>query len=126
MDKKVIATTGAPGAIGPYSQAIRAGHFVYTSGQLPINPQSGELLSEIKEATAQCIENVRAILEEAGTSLEKAVKTLVFLSDMNDFAAMNEVYAKYFSVNPPARSCVEVARLPKDAKVEIEVVALVE
>jgi 2-iminobutanoate/2-iminopropanoate deaminase len=126
MDKKVIATTGAPGAIGPYSQAIRAGHFVYTSGQLPINPQSGELLSEIKEATAQCIENVRAILEEAGTSLEKAVKTLVFLSDMNDFAAMNEVYAKYFSVNPPARSCIEVARLPKDAKVEIEVVALVE
>jgi 2-iminobutanoate/2-iminopropanoate deaminase len=126
MDKKVIATTGAPGAIGPYSQAIRAGHFVYTSGQLPINPQSGELLSEIKEATAQCIENVRAILEEAGTSLEKAVKTLVFLSDMNDFAAMNEVYAKYFSVNPPARSCVEVARLPKNAKVEIEVVALVE
>jgi 2-iminobutanoate/2-iminopropanoate deaminase len=126
MDKTVISTKNAPGAIGPYSQAIKAGHFVYTSGQLPINPATGELLNDVKEATAQSLENVKAILEEAGTSIDKVVKTLVFLSDMNDFAAMNEVYAKYFSVNPPARSCVEVARLPKDAKVEIEVIALID
>ncbi len=126
MDKTVISTKNAPGAIGPYSQALKAGHFVYTSGQLPINPATGELLNDVKEATAQSLENVKAILEEAGTSIDKVVKTLVFLSDMNDFAAMNEVYAKYFSVNPPARSCVEVARLPKDAKVEIEVIALID
>jgi 2-iminobutanoate/2-iminopropanoate deaminase len=124
MEKQVITTTGAPGAIGPYSQAIRAGHFVYTSGQLPINPSSGELVADIKEATAQSLENVKAILEEAGTSLDKVVKTLVFLRDMNDFAAMNEVYAKYFTANAPARSCVQAAKLPKDAIVEIEVVAL--
>lgn len=126
MDKKVISTQAAPGAIGPYSQAIRAGRFVYTSGQLPINPETGELVTDIKEATAQVLENIKAILEEAGTSLDKVVKTLVFLSDMNDFTAMNEVYAKYFIASPPARSCVQVARLPKDAKVEIEAVALVE
>lgn len=126
MEKQIINTQGAPGAIGPYSQAVRAGHFVYTSGQLPINPKSGELINDIKEATAQCLENAKAILEEAGTSLEKVVKTLVFLSDMNDFAAMNEVYAEYFTANAPARSCVQVAKLPKDAKVEIEVVALID
>lgn len=126
MGKTVISTKNAPGAIGPYSQAIKAGNFVYTSGQLPINPATGELVNDIKAATAQSLENVKAILEEAGTSLDKVVKTLVFLSDMNDFAAMNEVYAKYFSENAPARSAVEVARLPKDAKVEIEVVALVD
>ena len=126
MDKQVISTTEAPGAIGPYSQAIKAGHFIYTSGQLPINPASGELINDIKEATAQALENVKAILEEAGTSLDKVVKTLVFLSDMNDFAAMNEVYAKYFAVNAPARSCIQAAKLPKDAKVEIEVIALVD
>jgi len=126
MQKKIISTKNAPGAIGPYSQAIKAGNFVYTSGQLPVNPATGELVSDIKEATAQSLENVKAILEEAGTSLNKVVKTLVFISDMNDFAAMNEVYAKYFTENPPARSCVEVARLPKDAKVEIEVIALMD
>jgi 2-iminobutanoate/2-iminopropanoate deaminase len=126
MEKKVISTKGAPGAIGPYSQAIRTGSFVYTSGQLPINPESGELISDIKEATNQAIKNVKAILEEAGTSLDKVVKTLVFLKDMNDFIAMNEVYSKYFTENPPARSCVEVAKLPKDAVVEIEVIALTE
>jgi 2-iminobutanoate/2-iminopropanoate deaminase len=125
MEKQVIKAAGAPGAIGPYSQAIKAGHFVYTSGQLPINPANGELISDIKEATAQSLENVKAILAEAGTTLDKVVKTLVFLSDMNDFAAMNEVYAKYFTENAPARSCVEVAKLPKDAKVEIEVIALI-
>jgi 2-iminobutanoate/2-iminopropanoate deaminase len=126
MEKQVISTKGAPGAIGPYSQAIKAGHFVYTSGQLPINAVSGELISDIKEATAQSLENVKAILAEAGTSLDKVVKTLVFLSDMNDFVAMNEVYSQYFTANAPARSCVEVARLPKDAKIEIEVIALMD
>lgn len=126
MDKIVVSTQNAPGAIGPYSQAIKVGHFVYTSGQLPINPATGELVNDIKEATAQSLENVKAILEEAGTSLDKVIKTLVFLSDMNDFAAMNEVYAKCFTANAPARSAVQVAKLPKDAKVEIEVVALVD
>lgn len=126
MEKIVVSTKNAPGAIGPYSQAIKAGHFVYTSGQIPINPATGELVNDIKEATAQSLENIKAILEEAGTSLDRVVKTVVFLRDMNDFAAMNEVYAKYFTENPPARSCVQVARLPKDAKVEIEVVALVD
>lgn len=126
MEKQVISTTGAPGAIGPYSQAIKAGHFVYTSGQLPINPAKGELVHDIKEATAQSLENVKAILEAAGTSLDKVVKTLVFLRDMNDFAAMNEVYAKYFTADAPARSCVQAAKLPKDAIVEIEVIALID
>lgn len=124
MSKKVVATKGAPGAIGPYSQGIKAGNLVFTSGQLPINPATGELLSDIKEATKMSIENVKAILEEAGTSLDKVVKTVVFLKDMNDFAAVNEVYATYFKENAPARSCVQVAKLPKDAKIEIEVVAL--
>ena len=126
MEKKVISTTGAPGAIGPYSQAIKAGNLVYTSGQLPINPATGELVTEIKAATAQSLENVKAILEEAGTSLDKVVKTTVFLSDINDFAAVNEVYGTYFTANAPARSCIQVARIPKDAKVEIEVVAIVD
>ncbi|WP_055667769.1 RidA family protein [Desnuesiella massiliensis] len=126
MAKTVISTQGAPGAIGPYSQAIKVGNLVFTSGQLPINASTGVLVEDIKEATKTSLENVKAILEEAGTSLDKVVKTLVFLKDMNDFAAVNEVYASYFTENPPARSCVEVARLPKDAKVEIEVIALVD
>ncbi|PPK48263.1 RidA family protein [Clostridium algidicarnis] len=125
MNKEVISTKKAPGAIGPYSQAIKAGDFIYTSGQLPINPKSNELVEDIKNATAQCIENVKAILEEAGTSMDKVVKTLVFLKDLNDFSDMNEVYASYFKENPPARSCIEISKLPKDAIVEIEVVALI-
>lgn len=123
--KQVISTTGAPGAIGPYSQAIKAGNFVYTSGQLPIDPANGELIGDIKKATERSLENVKAILEEAGTSLDKVIKTVVFLKDMNDFASMNEVYGTYFKENPPARSCVQVAKLPKDAVVEIEVVAVI-
>lgn len=126
MQKEVISTKNAPGAIGPYSQAIKIGNLVYTSGQLPINPATGELIEDIKKATAQCLDNVKAILEEAGTTMDKVVKTLVFVKDLNDFAAMNEVYATYFTSNPPARSCVEVAKLPKDARVEIEVIALAE
>ena len=99
-------------------------NFLYTSGQIPIDHVSGELVTDIEKATERSLENVKAILEEAGTSMDKVVKTVVFLKDMNDFAAMNEVYGRYFKENPPARSCVEVAKLPKDAVIEIEVVAL--
>jgi 2-iminobutanoate/2-iminopropanoate deaminase len=127
MEKQIISTTKAPAALGPYSQAIKVGNLLYTSGQLAINSTTGEFINDdIQKATAQSLDNVKAILEEAGTSLDKVVKTLVFLKDMNDFAAMNEVYAKYFSVNPPARSCVQAGKLPKDALVEIEVIAIVE
>jgi 2-iminobutanoate/2-iminopropanoate deaminase len=124
--KQVISTTGAPGAIGPYSQAVKVGNFVYTSGQLPLDPVSGELVGDIKKATERSLENVKAILEAAGTGLDKVIKTVVFLKDMNDFTAMNEVYGTYFKENPPARSCVQVAKLPKDAVVEIEVIAVTE
>ncbi len=123
--KEVISTNGAPAAIGPYSQGIKAGNLVYTSGQIPLDPQTGELISDIKKATERSLENVKAILEAAGTSMDKVIKTAVFLKDMNDFAAMNEVYGSYFKENPPARSCVQVARLPKDAVVEIEAIAVI-
>jgi len=127
MEKHIISTNNAPAAIGPYSQAVKVGNLLYTSGQLPINAATGEFINDdIKKATAQSLENVKAILEEAGTSLDKVVKTLVFLKDMNDFANMNEVYSQYFSTNPPARSCVQAGKLPKDALVEIEVIAIVE
>lgn len=126
MEKEIINTKKAPAAIGPYSQAIKAGNLVFTSGQIPINPETGELVNDdIKKATERSLENVKAILEEAGTCLDKVIKTVVFVKDMNDFAAVNEVYGKYFTSNQPARSCVEVGSLPKDALVEIEVVALV-
>ncbi|MBK5241571.1 RidA family protein [Clostridium sp.] len=125
MEKHIISTSKAPAAIGPYSQAVKVGELLYTSGQLPINSATGEFINnDIKKATAQSLENVKAILEEAGTSLNKVVKTLVFLKDMSDFADMNEVYSQYFSENPPARSCVQAAKLPKDALVEIEVIAI--
>jgi len=124
MEKQIISTIKAPAALGPYSQAVKVGNMIYTSGQLAINAATGEFINDdIKKATAQSLDNVKAILEEAGTSLDKVVKTVVFLKDMNDFADMNEVYSQYFSANPPARSCVQVAKLPKDALVEIEVIA---
>lgn len=126
MNKECIATTGAPAAIGPYSQGVRTGQMVFASGQLPINPETGELVADIKAATRQSLENVKAILEAGGASLAGVVKTTVFLRDMNDFVAMNEVYATYFPENPPARAAVQVARLPKDAIVEIEAIAVVE
>lgn len=125
MEKRIIATENAPGAIGPYSQAVQIGEVVYTSGQLPVNPATGLIPEDVKEQTKQSLENVKAILEAAGTSMDKVVKTTVFIKDMNDFAQVNEVYGQFFAVPFPARSCVEVARLPKDAKVEIEVIALV-
>lgn len=124
--KQTIHTHQAPAAIGPYSQAIRAGNLVFCSGQLPISPQTGQLLTgSIAEQTEQVMQNVRAILTAAGASLSDVVKTTIFLADMNDFAAVNETYGKFFLVDPPARSTVQVARLPKDARVEIEVVASV-
>ena len=126
MKKEVILTKNAPGAIGPYSQGIKMGNFIFTSGQLPINPATGELVSDVKEATKTSLENVKAILEEAGSSLDKVVKTTVFLKDLNDFAAVNEVYGEYFNNVAPARSCFQVGKLPKDAVLEIEVIAFVE
>ena len=123
MKREVIHTNNAPGAIGPYSQGIIVGDFVYTSGQIPINPATGVMETDIKLATKQSMENVKAILEAAGTSLENVVKTSIFLKDLNDFAAVNGVYGTYFTENPPARSCVQVAKLPKDAVIEIEAIA---
>ena len=107
MAKEIIKTNKAPGAIGPYSQGIKIGDFVYTSGQIPLNPETGVMAGSIEEQTAQSLENVKAILEAAGTSMDKVIKTTVFLSDMNDFVRMNEVYATYFTENQPARSAVE-------------------
>ncbi|WP_025690231.1 RidA family protein [Paenibacillus zanthoxyli] len=123
MSKKQVATSKAPGAIGPYSQAIIAGNWVYTSGQLGLDPVTGELAGDVQAQARQSLANVQAILEEAGASLDLVVKTTVFLKDMNDFAAVNEVYSSFFKEPYPARSAVEVARLPKDGLVEIEVVA---
>ncbi|MCB2354294.1 RidA family protein [Clostridium estertheticum] len=125
MEKNIINTNNAPAALGPYSQAVKVGNILYTSGQLAINPVTGEFINDdIKKATAQSLDNVKAILEEAGSSLDKVVKTLVFLKDMDDFAQMNEIYSKYFTTNPPARSCIQAGKLPKDALVEIEVIAI--
>lgn len=124
--KKIIATTNAPGAIGPYSQAVDCGAFLITSGQVPIDPATGEFVSGgIAEQTRQSLTNVKAILEAAGLTMDHVVKTTVFLQDMGDFAAMNAVYAEFFTEgNYPARSAVEVAKLPKGALVEIEAICL--
>jgi 2-iminobutanoate/2-iminopropanoate deaminase len=121
-----IQTDNAPPAIGPYSQAIKAGGFVFISGQIPIDPLTGEFVAGgITEQAEQVLKNLTALLEASGSSLEQVVKTTVFLADMKEFAAMNEVYAKFFPAPAPARATVAVAGLPRDARVEIEVVALV-
>ena len=121
---ETIATDKAPAALGPYSQAIRANGMIYCSGQIPINPATGAIEAKtIEEQTAQSITNLRNVLEKAGSVLAKVVKTTVFIKDMNDFAALNRVYAELFGDTKPARSCVEVARLPKDVLVEIECIA---
>jgi 2-iminobutanoate/2-iminopropanoate deaminase len=123
--KEIISTENAPGAIGPYSQAVKTGNMVFLSGQIPIDPQTGEFVSGgVAEQTEQVLKNLSAVLEAAGTSLNNVVKTTVFLADMNDFTAMNEVYARYFSENKPARATVQAARLPRDARVEIECIAV--
>ena len=124
--KTILNTDKAPKAIGPYSQGINTGNLMFLSGQLPILPSEGKIVAQdIEGQTKQSLENVKAVLAEAGCSMEDVFKTTVFIKDMNDFAAINEVYAQYFTGDVlPARSCVEVARLPKDVKVEIEVVAM--
>lgn len=123
MDKRVISTTNAPGAIGPYSQAIEVNGFVYASGQIPIIPETGELAVGIEAQAKQALTNVKGIMEAAGLGMDNIVKTTVFIKDMNDFAKVNEVYATFFKSDFPARSCVEVARLPKDVLIEVEVIA---
>jgi 2-iminobutanoate/2-iminopropanoate deaminase len=129
IQKSSISTQNAPAAIGPYSQAIRIGDFIYTSGQVALDPATGQLVSGgIQEQTTRVLENLDAVLQAAGASLSRVFKTTVFLKDMQDFTAMNEIYGRFLApegVIPPARSTVEVARLPKDALVEIEVVASV-
>ena len=119
-----IATDRGPKAIGPYSQAIKANGFVFVSGQIALDPQTGEFVgTDVRQQTERVMDNLKAILEASGASLGHVVKTTVYLKDMNDFTTMNEVYARYFTLSPPARSTVQAARLPKDALVEIDVVA---
>lgn len=125
--KKVISTSQAPAAIGPYSQAIRVGNFIFTSGQIPLDPATGEIVpGGAAEQTRQVLENLKAILAAAGATLQDVVKTTIYIKDMADFKTINEVYAQYFPENPPARSCIEAARLPRDVLVEIEAVAVVD
>ena len=123
--RQIVKTKQAPDAIGPYSQAVIANGFVFTSGQIPIDPTTGQFVSGgIAEQTQQVLKNLKAVLEAAGTGLQQVVKTTVYLADMQDFTAMNEVYATFFGAEPPARSTVQAAGLPKDARVEIDVVAM--
>jgi len=122
---KVIQTSEAPAAIGPYSQGIVVNNLFYSSGQIPLTAEGELIQGDVKEQTHQVFSNLKAVLKEAGASLETVVKATVFIKNMDEFAAVNEVYGEYFSVHKPARSCVEVARLPKDVLVEIEVIALV-
>jgi 2-iminobutanoate/2-iminopropanoate deaminase len=120
---KQISTKNAPAAIGPYSQAIISGGMLYCSGQIPINPQTGEIPEGVIAQAEQALTNVKNLVESAGASIDNVIKTTVFIKDMNDFATINEIYAKYFTEPYPARSCVEVARLPKDVLLEVEVIA---
>lgn len=122
--KNIISTEKAPGAIGPYSQAVRSDNMLFLSGQLPINSDTGLMPKTIEEQTGQSLENAKVIIESAGATMRDVVKTTVFLSDMGNFAKMNEVYKEFFTENYPARSAVEVARLPKDALVEIEMIVI--
>jgi 2-iminobutanoate/2-iminopropanoate deaminase len=123
--KEIIQTEHAPNAIGPYSQAVKANGLVFASGQIPIDPKTGQFVpGDVAAQTEQVLKNLAAVLEAAGSSLDRIVKTTVFLADMNEFAAMNEVYGRFFKEQPPARATVEAARLPRDARVEIEAIAL--
>ena len=125
MKHQVIHTDNAPKAIGPYSQAVKAGNMLFVSGQVPFVPETMEIVEgDVKAQTAQSLKNVQAILAEAGLDFSHVVKSTVFIKDMNEFAQINEVYAEFFGENKPARACVEVARLPKDVKVEIDVIAI--
>ena len=122
--KKVISTTNAPAAIGPYSQAVEANGFVFASGQIPVNPASGEIPAGIEAQAEQVMTNMKNLLEAAGTSLDHVVKTTVFIKSMDDFATINGIYSKYFEKDCPARSCVEISRLPKDVLLEMEAIAV--
>ncbi len=126
MSRETVTTPHAPGAIGPYVQAVRAGGFIFLSGQVPLDPATGALLNDpdIGRQTERALRNLQAVLEAAGSGLAKAVKTTVYLADLNDFSAMNAAYAKFFPHDPPARSTVEVSRLPRGARVEIDLIAL--
>jgi len=125
MSRTVISTNEAPAAIGPYAQAIRANGFLFTAGQIPLDPATGEMIEgDVTAQATRVLENLRAVLAAGGSSFDRVVKTTMFLADLNDFAAVNAVYATYFPSAPPARSTIQVARLPRDARVEIEVVAL--
>ena len=124
---EIISTDMAPGAIGPYSQAVRAGNMIFCSGQIPIDPSTGEFVpGGVVEQADQVLRNLTAVLEAAGSSLKQVVKTTVFLADMEDFAAMNEVYGRYFGESKPARATVQAARLPRDARVEIDCIAVID
>ena len=126
MGFTIISTKDAPAAVGPYSQAVKTNNMIFVSGQIPFIPQTMELVSEdIREQTDQCLKNIQAILQAAGAALNDLVKVTLFIKDMNDFGKINESYAGYFSEHKPARACVEVARLPKDVKIEIEAIAVV-
>jgi 2-iminobutanoate/2-iminopropanoate deaminase len=126
VEKEVIFTDKAPEAIGPYSQAIKIGDFLFTSGQIPIDPNTGTIITgDIQRETIQVLENLKAIVEEAGATLDQVVKTTIFIKDMNQFTLINEAYARFFPDRPPARSCVEVARLPRDVNVEIEAIVAI-
>ena len=126
VEKIIISTEKAPKAIGPYSQGIKAGNIVYTSGQLPMNPQTGQLVQDnIKSETRQVLTNLKEVLAEGGAALTDVVKVNVYIKDMNQFGEINEVYAEFFNEHKPARACVEVARLPLDVNVEIEAVAII-
>jgi 2-iminobutanoate/2-iminopropanoate deaminase len=123
MVKEIISTDRGPKAIGPYSQAVKANGFIFTAGQVAFDPATGQLVEgDVARQTARVLENLKAIVEASGSSLDRAVKATVYLKEMNDFAAMNEVYARYFPSNPPARSTVEAARLPRDVRVEIDLI----
>jgi 2-iminobutanoate/2-iminopropanoate deaminase len=126
-NKKVISTKAAPAAMGPYSQAIRAGNFLYLSGQLGVDPDTGDMMGDdLETQTRQAVKNIGSILSSVSLTFSDVIKTIVFLSDMQNFSRMNKIYQEYFSIDAPARSCIEVARLPKDALIEIESVAIIE
>lgn len=125
MERTIVQTDQAPAAIGPYSQAVKAGSMVFASGQIPLNPATGEMIEgDIRDQTRQCLKNLRSVLEAAGSGLDKVVKTTVFIARMEDFPLVNEAYGEFFHHDPPARACVEVSALPKGAGVEVEAIAL--
>ena len=125
MSKKLISTDKSPAAIGPYNQGIVANGFLFTSGQLPIHPITGEVPSSIEEQTVQVLDNLKAIIEAAGTTMDNVVKCTVYIQNMSDFAVMNQIYSTYFPNNPPARACVEISKIAKNALVEIDAIAIV-